>query len=183
MNKIFAEMAEIEKDQTRKDIYINFSKGSYPKGIEISGGYFSKLYGKRFIKFRIDEDPESAKYQMETLIDTYVLKKTGKNSPSSTGISREMVTWADINKNHMLRQIFVSEFCSDEKDRFNLTDTQMNTLSGMISVNIFLKLITADNVVMDNRIVSISNLCHKGGDYYLTDEDSRDLSTLVDLLL
>ena len=183
MNKIFAEMADAENDQTRRDIYINFSRGLYPKGIEISGSYFCKVYGKRFIKLKIDDDTEAAKYQMETLIDTYVLKKTGKTLPSSTSLTRDMITWPDIKKNHMLRQIFVSEFCADEKEKYSLTDAQTDTLSGLINVNIFLELITESNVVIDNKIVSIDNLCHRQGEYYLTDEDSRDIYTLCELLL
>ena len=181
MNNLFNELADNEQDQCKKDVYLNFAAGNYPTGIQITSGYFSKIYGKKFSKFKISNDPETAKYELQSLLDNFVFKRTTKSS--STSKKKELLEWNEIKRNDMLRQIFVTEYCQNEADERNLTQQQMDKLYGLINVHIFIDLITAENVtITEGKISNIEGLSYINGEYYYDQEDSRDIYTLSSLL-
>ena len=181
MDELFLQLAENETDESKRDIYLSFAAGKYPRGIQVTSEYFSKLYGKKFIKFKISQDPEEAKYELEGLIDSYIFKR-GKSSTNSTSKRKDELVWNEIKKSDMLRQVFIGEFCAMEAEKRGLTQEQLDDLCGMINAHVFIDLISSENIILGNGIASIEGLIYSDGKYYFAEEDSRSIQDLATLL-
>lgn len=175
MEGILKQLQEEEMDPIKASLFGQFADGKFSKGIIITDGHFCKKRGKIFSKIKISEDPIEAKAELKFYISHYVLK----SSKSSTSDSKRNKTWNDIKKNNLLMQALIMEFCLDEASKHDLTQEQMDMLSGLIHIHCFLGTMNEHNIEFECHIRDIKGLRFDNGEYIF---DYKETSTADDLL-
>ena len=170
INPIFEQLANLTEDIFWKTIFLDCSRGKFPRGFTFKNNVLTFKKGNKMTRLELTtnlaesftssmnffqsaggimskEDREKIRRKEEERILEQIESETEKN-------------WKDIKKEN-LKEILLNEFINDICEELKFNDMEKRELTTTIKKGIILKCFNNENIIMeDGRIVEIEGLIY-----------------------